>query len=1058
MLNGANAAAPPCNTTLLDNLNLANLAARDCLATAANASATGSAALCAPLAPGPYCACSRCQTDFDQLFTAYQAVHTSTNAREYPVNAPLCAPQTGSALAAIPAAGQATLDLCLNAIEASCTTTPDLPYCQNCLNGVCYASSTNTSASPDGFISLFDVMCNPTGPFAAQMVDGLAGSLNQPYSVDLWSIEYNSVSHVYTTSDPVNLISSYPAWSKPPVVFSHTNCTPNPSVVQHVGSTAICKPGLSCQTYDGHISSIVFCPSGHFCPDPMQPPQECPAGYFCPEAIVSPIKCGPLDQCPKGAKNHIPVIGLLVLGILTPVFVALHFILRALERRRYRQYARDLHSTSKDRRGALVLAPLPSRMDITFSDIKVVIRKASAGSRLSKLMQQIRQTDQAVTAGKTIMNNVSGAFRANRVTAIMGGSGAGKSTLINAVMGKIKRAGGQVCINGVEAEPSRYRNITGYTPQEDVMLTMLTVGEILTHSARLRLPREWTNAQINQHIDAVISILGLAEVRNSRIGDEVKRGVSGGQRKRVNIAMELVANPSLLVLDEPTTGLDATSAWEVVKCLKAIANAGRTVVAVIHQPRFEVFALFDDLLMLSKGGFTAYNGPTSEIAGYFGSIGFPVPATGNPADFYLDVLAGKIPRQGDPAFHPTHMAELWKQNGGMLERLSANLADSAQHQLEIASTDAALDQVDTLVVEMHRNASAAGLSVVPSDATPSATTTSTTTTTSTPSSNALVPAPTQNHASQATSQKSMPEKRVSPSALTQFWVFFGRALLQRFRTPAGTILFVGIHILSAAALGAGFMQGTRLYLPPLPDFVSEFCPPAIQHYCRAFPIFNLGLFSSSFFLSVALGSSSIIIAVFNFGDERAVCWREASWGTNRAAYTVAKYLAELPWMFAASFAFASVLSPMLRPITSFGDLLVIIFMTQFAAFGLGYIISIIVSRESSMVVGTVAVFAFSVCSGLSPRLAQIRDSYSVARIIWDVSFPRYAAEALYISEAKAYTDEESIFRAPVLRSLDFLGYRVDNVPFDLGMLCVLGVGFRLIAYLLLVFWNRRKQQ
>jgi ABC-type multidrug transport system ATPase subunit len=132
-------------------------------------------------------------------------------------------------------------------------------------------------------------------------------------------------------------------------------------------------------------------------------------------------------------------------------------------------------------------------------------------------------------------------------------------------------------------------------PQDDVMLHELTVRENIAYSARIRLPRSWSTKEIEQFVDAILEALDLSHVAHNLI-----TAISGGQRKRVNIGMELVTCPSAIFLDEPTSGLDATAALKVANTMKKIAmTIGITIVAVIHQPRFEIFSEFDDLLMIA---------------------------------------------------------------------------------------------------------------------------------------------------------------------------------------------------------------------------------------------------------------------------------------------------------------------------------------------------------------------------------------------------------------------------------------------------------------------------
>ncbi|RMX47630.1 hypothetical protein pdam_00015147, partial [Pocillopora damicornis] len=177
--------------------------------------------------------------------------------------------------------------------------------------------------------------------------------------------------------------------------------------------------------------------------------------------------------------------------------------------------------------------------------------------------------------------------------------------------------------------------------QEDIMHRSLTVKEVLIYQANLRLPSSISQEEKKRKVNEVLDLLDLARVKNTKIGDEESRGISGGQRKRVNIGMELVTDPTLLFLDEPTSGLDSTSSLMVVNTLKAVAEEKKlTIVCVIHQPRYEIFSKFHKVLFLAPGGQTVFLGSVREAENYFDMLGFQVPEKVNPADFYMDVIGG----------------------------------------------------------------------------------------------------------------------------------------------------------------------------------------------------------------------------------------------------------------------------------------------------------------------------------------------------------------------------------------------------------------------------------
>jgi ABC-type multidrug transport system ATPase subunit len=190
--------------------------------------------------------------------------------------------------------------------------------------------------------------------------------------------------------------------------------------------------------------------------------------------------------------------------------------------------------------------------------------------------------------GRYVLKNVTGELNSGKLTAVMGLSGCGKSTFITTLADKAYygKTVGEIKINGEVDSLSKYTKLVGFVPQDDIMFRNMTVEETIQFAAASCWNK--STIEIIDIVDKTIRALGLHEIRHSIIGDEKVRGISGGQRKRVNIGMELVKDPSVLFLDEPTSGLDAASSMECCKIMRNIAESGVTVVTVIHQPRPEV--------------------------------------------------------------------------------------------------------------------------------------------------------------------------------------------------------------------------------------------------------------------------------------------------------------------------------------------------------------------------------------------------------------------------------------------------------------------------------------
>uniref|UniRef100_A0A669FBA6 ATP-binding cassette, sub-family G (WHITE), member 2a n=1 Tax=Oreochromis niloticus TaxID=8128 RepID=A0A669FBA6_ORENI len=240
---------------------------------------------------------------------------------------------------------------------------------------------------------------------------------------------------------------------------------------------------------------------------------------------------------------------------------------------------------------------------------------------------------------KDILVDLNGIMKPG-LNAIMGATGSGKSSFLDVLAARKDPAGltGEVLIDGAP-QPPNFKCLSGYVVQDDVVMGTLTVRENFTFSAALRLPSSISQKEKKAKVDRLIKELGLGRVADSRVGTQLIRGISGGERKRTNIGMELIIDPPVLFLDEPTTGLDASTANSVLLLLKRMANSGRTIILSIHQPRYTIYRLFDSLTLLVNGH-QVYHGPARSALEYFSDIGYTCEPHNNPADFFLDVING----------------------------------------------------------------------------------------------------------------------------------------------------------------------------------------------------------------------------------------------------------------------------------------------------------------------------------------------------------------------------------------------------------------------------------
>ncbi|KAJ3361847.1 hypothetical protein HDU91_003704, partial [Kappamyces sp. JEL0680] len=359
--------------------------------------------------------------------------------------------------------------------------------------------------------------------------------------------------------------------------------------------------------------------------------------FYCPTGCVNPIKCDTISSCPVGSTAQTSFTGAVSFIVLDLALACIYGYQWLAQKKRVRAAEQILPT--------LTSSPLKtSPVSMLAGEVKNVLAKNFQRSMNDKKLRmhfEMQELGFKLPNGKEVLKGVTGKIHAGRMTAIMGPSGAGKTTFMNVLCGKVTRTSGKLWISGSEGELQKYKKIVGFVPQEDTMHRELTVRENILHSARIRSPSGWTAAEVESHTNSVIQALNLSHVAQTLIGDGVVRGVSGGQRKRVNIGMEIAATPLCLFLDEPTSGLDSTSSLEVMDMLDKISKIGMTIVAVIHQPRAEIFNKFDDVLMIAPGGRTAYLGPSKRARSYFETMGYEFPKGSNDADILMDILSGQ---------------------------------------------------------------------------------------------------------------------------------------------------------------------------------------------------------------------------------------------------------------------------------------------------------------------------------------------------------------------------------------------------------------------------------
>ncbi|KAJ7151563.1 P-loop containing nucleoside triphosphate hydrolase protein [Mycena filopes] len=305
--------------------------------------------------------------------------------------------------------------------------------------------------------------------------------------------------------------------------------------------------------------------------------------------------------------------------------------------------------------GLILSLPPPKPYSLTITNLTIgtpVSRpdRISLGPVSLPIPAFARSKKERADGPSTIVREASGTCGAGELLAIIGGSGSGKTTLLNAIAGRL---GGLPILDGhISFQPAtqlgqnkasdgapKVSKIIGFVRQNDYLLPHLTVRETLTFSAALRLPKTINNSTVRQIVHQTIEELGLKECADTVVGGIFRKGISGGERRRLSIGCVLVTMPSVLILDEATTGLDATTSFLLLQTLSELAKKhSRTVILSLHAPRSDAFPLFDQLMVLSKGD-VVYSGRGSDSLAWFEERGCELRKETNPLDFLVDVTS-----------------------------------------------------------------------------------------------------------------------------------------------------------------------------------------------------------------------------------------------------------------------------------------------------------------------------------------------------------------------------------------------------------------------------------
>ena len=383
---------------------------------------------------------------------------------------------------------------------------------------------------------------------------------------------------------------------------------------------------------------LTKCPAKYYCPS-LDTQLPCPKGYYCPDYSTQPVKCKPLSICTassaSGSFSYIAVI-----YVVSTVFVIL--LLKCILSHNFRKSSKIESSDDY---------PIPYAPFVE----KLTYLKASNIS--APWLKELTIT-----------------FQPCQFNVIIGASGSGKSTCLDLIRGNIPKGkitgnlhfitestDTKICLSQLEGlrywkELQQYRYRMGYVPQDDIVYPELTVYENILYSLLLKTPWQYSSSNKYTAIYDTLSILSLENIKDEVVGNAERRGISGGQRKRVNIGLELVAFPSLLIMDEPTSGLDASASQKLIEVCKKLTNINTTIIATLHQPRYTSFIMFDELILLTKFG-KVFQGPSCLALMYFNQgLDIYLDPNENPADEVMDIISGS-------KYAAQELVDIWKQKG-----------------------------------------------------------------------------------------------------------------------------------------------------------------------------------------------------------------------------------------------------------------------------------------------------------------------------------------------------------------------------------------------------------
>jgi ABC-type multidrug transport system ATPase subunit len=696
---------------------------------------------------------------------------------------------------------------------------------------------------------------------------------------------------------------------------------------------------------------------------PLATARRCVAGWACPGGDALPYRCGVGEHCPEGTAR--------VYRWLAPVAVVSSFLVAVVALRLFAHFRLSCSSCPCLRpREATRCCFRPRGGRPSFTPVRQSWRPVIVLENVTVAAGKDGQDAAGFACERNRLAGVTAVLAPGRLTVILGGSGAGKTTCLRAIMGSVELRRGTVGVGLVRAQPmdedadapplpepsqivpsgAKARSLlswaSGYVRQSDASnFSELTVNETLLHSARTRLPTTASSPDVQEGVESLLLELGLAHVAQSRVGDITDRGISGGELRRLLIALELVSDPLFLAADEPTTGLDATGAVSVAHLLRFVARTRAIpVVAVLHSPRREVWDLVDDVILLAAGGVPAYAGPRDGLLPFLVTVPrLPPPPEGAcAADYAIDLLQGAA-KATSSAATAVSVPDAAATPVTIASSVSPGVADTGAGVGELSppssitpvkaeGTPVTLPAALTCsaIVDAWKAQAGQAMSITASEGDKGA------------------------EEDGASVLKGLRNARARPGFVYLAAVYAIRAAKCRFRGVSVPVDLATMAI-AGAAVGIACMGGP-LFLPNPSTQYFDSCPTSTSKICAWAQRWMIG--PAAFYTSIVLGTTVVPIAVRIFASEKGA-WLDhergdAALGARATAYFAGKLLPEAPVMLAQSAVFLAsmtLLAPWRAPMLG---LFSVIVTDVLAITSIGVVLSILMpSPDAALLVGTI---------------------------------------------------------------------------------------------------------